>query len=81
MIATLVDTMRPADAYRLGYEDCLRELELQAQPAAILHAARLAGGLEGILSGLERIAPWPEPARLARVREDEALAVANGDAR
>lgn len=57
---TIVDEMRPADAYQLGFTDALDSLEAGADGQASLQAARLAKRLDAILDRAERIAPWAD---------------------
>ncbi len=54
-----IDTMRPADAYQLGWADREEELARQAEVEGHVAATRMGRELDVILDHAEAIAPWP----------------------
>jgi hypothetical protein len=59
MIDTTLDMMRPAEAYQLGYTDCLHEHDLAAAGAAERAIALHTTRLDALLDRIDHIEPTP----------------------
>lgn len=72
----IVDEMRPADAYALGFADALQaQTSIEESEAA----SKAHVSLTAILDRIENIAPYEFPPRDHVAYENEAIAVGNGE--